>query len=143
MLIYLDFDGTVVEHAYPEIGADNPKALKVIRRLQDAGHHIILNTYRADLNDGSLQEALSYLNHIGRNLLPITEHTSLKINPPAWNWDQAVQDNTLFIDDVSSGTPMIPNKQLPFGQQVDWKTLESWFEENGVIWFPTDYAENR
>ena len=60
MLIYLDFDGTVVEHAYPEIGADNPKALKVIRRLQDAGHHIILNTYRADLNDGSLQEALNY-----------------------------------------------------------------------------------
>jgi predicted mannosyl-3-phosphoglycerate phosphatase (HAD superfamily) len=133
MLIYLDFDGTVVEHAYPEIGADNPNALKVIRRLQDAGHSIILNTYRADLNDGSLQEALNYLHHPGRNLLLISEHTPLKINPPNWNWDQAVKDNTLFIDDVSSGTPMIQNVQLPFGQQVDWKTLESWFEENGVI----------
>ena len=133
MLIYLDFDGTVVEHAYPEIGADNPSALGVIRRLQDAGHHIILNTYRADLNDGSLEEAINYLNHPGRNLLPITEHTALKINPPAWNWDQAVKENTLFIDDVSSGTPMIPNRRLPYGQQVDWKTLESWFEEKGVI----------
>jgi hypothetical protein len=133
MLIYLDFDGTVVEHAYPQIGADNPRALQVIRRLQDAGHQIILNTYRADLNDGSLQEAINYLQHPGRNLLPISEHTPLKINPPNWNWEQTVKDNTLFIDDVSSGTPMIPNVQLPFGQQVDWKTLESWFEEKGVI----------
>ena len=33
MIIYLDFDGTVVEHAYPQIGANNPDALKVIRRL--------------------------------------------------------------------------------------------------------------
>ena len=133
MLIYLDFDGTVVEHAYPQIGADNPNALRVIRRLQDAGHQIVLNTYRADLNDGSLQEAFDYLQHPKRNLLPIIEHTPLKINPPNWNWDQAVKDNILFIDDVSSGTPMIPNIQLPFGQQVDWKTLESWFEENRVI----------
>jgi hypothetical protein len=53
--------------------------------------------------------------------------------PPSWNWNQAVKDNTLFIDDVSSGTPMVPNIQLPFGQQVDWKTLESWFEEQKVI----------
>jgi hypothetical protein len=133
MFIYLDFDGTVVEHAYPQIGADNPRALQVIRRLQDAGHKIILNTYRADLNDGSLQEAINYLQHPGRNLLSIIEHTPLKINPPNWNWEQTVKDNTLFIDDVSSGTPMIPNVQLPFGQQVDWKTLESWFEEKGVI----------
>ena len=81
MLIYLDFDGTVVEHAYPEIGVDNPTTLSVIWRLQDAGRNIILNNYRADLNDGFLQEAINYLNHLGRNLLPITEYTTLKINP--------------------------------------------------------------
>ena len=133
MIIYLDFDGTVVEHAYPQIGADNPYALRVIRRLQDAGHQFILNTYRADLNDGSLQEAISYLQYPDRNLLPITEQTPLKMMPPSWDWNQAVKDNTLFIDDVSSGTPMIPNIQLQFGQQVDWKTLESWFEEQQVI----------
>jgi hypothetical protein len=28
---------------------------------------------------------------------------------------------------------MIPNIQLQNGQQVDWKTLESWFEEQQVI----------
>ncbi|MEN9968378.1 MAG: hypothetical protein RIR94_552, partial [Bacteroidota bacterium] len=44
MTIYLDFDGTVVEHAYPQIGAPNPHALRVIGKLQAAGHQFILNT---------------------------------------------------------------------------------------------------
>jgi len=31
--IYLDFDGTVVEHAYPELGAINPRSFAVIRSV--------------------------------------------------------------------------------------------------------------
>jgi len=61
MKIYLDFDGTVVEHEYPEIGKYNKGAFKVIKKLQDAGHEIILNTYRADCNDGTLEAAKAYL----------------------------------------------------------------------------------
>ena len=57
MNIYLDFDGTVVEHDYPEIGKLNPGALEVIKKLQDAGHTIILNTMRVEFNDGTLEEA--------------------------------------------------------------------------------------
>ncbi|MFM1810785.1 MAG: hypothetical protein RLZZ382_2010, partial [Bacteroidota bacterium] len=81
MTIYLDFDGTVVEHQYPALGAENPHAFRIIRALQVKGHHIILNTYRADINDGSLAEALEYLNSPSNGLLPITEHTAKKIHP--------------------------------------------------------------
>jgi len=39
----------------------------------------------------------------------------------------------LYIDDVCDGTPMIPNIALPFGMMVDWKTLEEWFIDQGII----------
>ena len=133
MTIYLDFDGTVVEHAYPAIGSPNPRSLEVIRRLQDAGHTIILNTYRADLNDGSLEEAFVFFAGQSHIVLPITSHTPLKINPPAWNWEESVISSILYIDDICKGTPMIPNKTLLYGQMVDWIVLESWFEDQGII----------
>ena len=133
LTIYLDFDGTVVEHAYPELGALNPRSFALIRKLQNAGHRIILNTYRADLADGSLQAAQDFLNDINNELLPITECTELKIQPPAWNWEKTLEEGILYIDDVCDGTPMIPNIALPFGLMVDWKTLEEWFTEQGII----------
>lgn len=133
MTIYLDFDGTVVEHAYPAIGSLNPRSLEVVRRLQDAGHTIILNTYRADLNDGSLEEAFQFFAEHGHILLPITSHTPQKMNPPAWNWEETMRSSILYIDDICKGTPMIPNKSLLYGQMVDWSVLESWFEEQGII----------
>jgi len=123
MTIYLDFDGTVVEHAYPEIGAANPHALRVIGKLQTSGHHIILNTYRADLNDGSLEEALAYL-HESNEIEPILENLPLKVHPPKFNLDEAILKNVLFIDDISEGTPMRPNKTLAYGIMVDWIELE-------------------
>lgn len=67
MKIYLDFDGTVVEHAYPRIGRDNFGCVEIIRRLQDAGHEIVLNTYRADCANGSLEAAGRLTAHIQRS----------------------------------------------------------------------------
>ncbi len=80
-----------------------------------------------------MQEAINYLHDPDRNLLPVTEQTPLKIRPPSWDWNQAVKDNMLFIDDTYHGTPMISNIQLPFEQEVIWKVLKCWFEENGLI----------
>ena len=56
MTIQLDFDGTVVEHLYPEIGRENFGCMPIIKKLQDAGHTIVLNTYRADLNKEKLKK---------------------------------------------------------------------------------------
>jgi hypothetical protein len=131
MTIYLDFDGTVVEHNYPAIGAPNPHALRVIAKLQANGHHLILNTYRADLNDGSLEEALTYLNSSGE-VEPISECLELKVNPPLFNLDEALQLDELYIDDISEGTPMRPNKVLEWGLMVDWIELERLLINAGI-----------
>lgn len=123
MTIYLDFDGTVLEHHYPALGAQNPHALRVIAKLQTKGHHIILNTYRADLNDGSLEEALAYLNSSGE-IEAITEHSEVKVNPPCFDLDEALRSGELYIDDISEGIPMRRNKVLEYGLMVDWVELE-------------------
>ena len=132
LTFYLDFDGTVVEHAYPEIGAPNPGSIDVIRKLQEAGHTIILNTYRADIDLSSLEAAIAYLERVEHSLLPMHSVEPLKIIPPAWNWEVFMENGIIYIDDICSGTPLIPNRLLPNGQMVDWKVLDEWFEEQGI-----------
>ncbi len=46
MTIAVDFDGTIVEHCYPEIGKEKPFATATLRRLIDEGHKLILWTVR-------------------------------------------------------------------------------------------------
>jgi hypothetical protein len=42
MIIAVDFDGTIVEHAYPRIGKPVPFALDVLKKLQNEEHHTLL-----------------------------------------------------------------------------------------------------
>jgi hypothetical protein len=46
MIIAVDFDGTIVEHRYPDIGKAFPFALETLKALQKKSHQIILWTYR-------------------------------------------------------------------------------------------------
>ena len=57
MIIAVDFDGAVVEHAYPQIGKPIPFAIETLLEIQKDGHILILWTVRrGDL----LQEAVDY-----------------------------------------------------------------------------------
>ena len=53
-IFYVDFDGTIQENGYPEIGLLNEFCFDVLWQLQNLGFKLILNTYRADLKNGSL-----------------------------------------------------------------------------------------
>lgn len=46
IVICVDFDGTIVEHAYPHIGEPLPMAFEVLQALKDAGYKLILWTCR-------------------------------------------------------------------------------------------------
>jgi histidinol phosphatase-like enzyme len=48
----IDFDGTIVEHAWPNIGKLKPGAKTAVARLKDAGFHILIFTCRANPPDG-------------------------------------------------------------------------------------------
>lgn len=46
MTIAVDFDGTIVEHRYPEIGEEKPFAVQTLRMLIAEHHQLILWTVR-------------------------------------------------------------------------------------------------
>lgn len=47
LTIAVDFDGTIVEHRYPDIGRTRPLAFQTLKALQEKGHRLILWTYRS------------------------------------------------------------------------------------------------
>ena len=57
-IIAVDFDGTIVSHMYPKIGVDNPNAIRVLKKLIEQGHQLILWTMRSgpELDEGDQRE---------------------------------------------------------------------------------------
>ena len=62
MIIAIDFDGTIVEHAYPDIGKPIPFAIETLLLMQKDGHKLILWTVR---RGRLLQEAIDYCTQRG------------------------------------------------------------------------------
>ena len=122
LTVYLDFDGTMVEHAYPNLGHPVPYAIQGLKELQLAGHQIILNTYRADISQEALEEAQHYLMS-KPYLLPIFDHCPQKKEPRPWDLELAIARGELYIDDIAASIPLVPNEQLPNGMMVDWKNV--------------------
>ena len=133
MKIYLDFDGTVVEHYFPEIGAENPNAIQVIARLQSAGHDIVLNTYRADIDQKHAKEALDYIHSFEEIQQPIEKYLPEKLEPRPFDLEAAKECNQLYLDDIAEGIPLRRNIVLEFGMMVDWIALEKILEEAGLF----------
>ncbi len=57
MIIAIDFDGTIVEHTYPDIGKPIPFAIETLLQMQKDGHKLILWTVR---RGRLLQDAIDY-----------------------------------------------------------------------------------
>lgn len=101
MIIAVDFDGTIVEHDYPKIGAEIPFAIATLKKLQSEHYHrLILWTIRTGKE---LDEAIEFCaskglvfyahncNYPGEEL---TDDTSRKVNAD------------FFIDDRNVGGMM-------------------------------------
>ena len=110
MKIYLDFDGTVVEHQYPAIGQYNSGCIEVIDKLNKARHEIVLNTMRVEFDNGTLKDALEFINRMmitlgNNNQIYSFENTNHKYEPTMWNWNLHFNSGCIFIDDVCEGIP--------------------------------------
>lgn len=133
MIIFLDFDGTVVEHEYPAIGNCVEGCYEVIAKLQKAGHKIILNSYRVQSKSGKLKLALNHINKMGKGIIePISEFSKSKINPFYWSWDIFMTFSFIFIDDECLGIPLINASENAGKKIVNWQEIDKQFEANGV-----------
>lgn len=57
LILAVDFDGTIVEDAYPKIGKPQIFAFETLKKLQENGHRLILWTYRSG---SKLDEAVKF-----------------------------------------------------------------------------------
>lgn len=96
--IAVDFDGTIVEHRYPEIGKEIPFAFETLRTLQKERHQLILWTYRSGKE---LEEAVEYCRRNG--LIFYAVNSSYPEEEFDEHYDSRKIDVDLFIDDRNIG----------------------------------------
>ena len=116
--ICVDFDGTMVEHMFPEIGDPVPGAIEWVKQLQTAGAKIILWTVRSNTAErNTLDEAVSYMNRNGIKLYAVNENPaqqSFSSSPKAWG--------NIYIDDAAYGCPLCTPRFFNRAC-VDWRIV--------------------
>lgn len=96
-IIAVNFDGTCVEHQYPEVGPEVPGCVGVLRDLVNAGHRIILWTIRSGKE---LEAAVHWFND---REIPLF---GVNCNPEQASWSDSRKAYAhLYIDDAALGCP--------------------------------------
>jgi hypothetical protein len=97
LIIAVDFDGTIVDDAYPKIGKPKLFAFETLKRLQKDGHRLILWTYRSDVR---LEEAVNFCKDNG--LLFYAVNKSFPEEQFDYSKSRKIHAD-LFIDDRNIG----------------------------------------
>ena len=141
MTINIDFDGTCVTHSFPQIGK-SIGSVPVLRKLTDAGHHLILFTMRSnritfknisehivpDTTGRFLNDAIQWFID---NDIPLY---GVQSNPDQHNWTESPKSYAeMMIDDSALGCPLKYDPQLSGRPFVDWVKVEEILFKSGVI----------
>lgn len=134
MYIVVDFDGTVVTHAFPVIGKEIG-SVPVLKRLVAEGHKLILFTMRSKfvnkkkgITEDTLAPAVQWFKD---NDIPLY---GTQINPTQWSWTSSPKAyGQLIIDDAAMGCPLIMDESLSERPFVDWKAAEEMLVYQGVL----------
>ena len=77
LILVIDFDGTICEHSFPEVGKMRPEADYFINKLFDEGHEIVINTCRSGIYEGLaetfLRENKIHFHYINSNMPHLIE----------------------------------------------------------------------
>lgn len=96
--IAVDFDGTIVEHRYPEIGEEIPFATETLHMLMEEHHQLILWTVR----EGELlQEALDWCHERGVDFWAVNRDYPEE-TPESRHYSRKLKAD-YFIDDRNIG----------------------------------------
>lgn len=123
MIVGIDFDGTVVKHAYPLVGEEVDKAVMVMKKLVSHGHQLILYTMRSD---ESLLDAEKWFEDRSIPLYGVNN------NPSQRRWTNSIKVYAhVYIDDAALGCPLLEGGKMerPF---VDWDSVDKLLEQRGL-----------
>ena len=118
MFIAIDFDGTIVDHRFPEIGKPVPGAFEWMKKFKEAGADLILWTMRSDgqANGDVLTEAVKFCEDNGVVFDYINE------NPQNWTTSPKAYAH-FYIDDRAFGCPLRKNPRMGGQPMVDWSKV--------------------
>ena len=98
LIIAVDFDGTIVDDKYPNVGAAKIFAFETLKELQNKGHRLILWTYRCE---EKLDDAVDFCKKNGIEFYAVN-----RSNPQEDDVEPEVSrkiNADLFIDDRNFG----------------------------------------
>lgn len=114
MIIAVDFDGTCVDHRYPDIGADVPGAVEWLRRLTSAGARLILWTIRDGENLASAERWFQL------RRIPLW---AINQNPEQ-DWSDSPKAYAhRYVDDAAAGVPLRELARCGSRPAVDWDAI--------------------
>lgn len=120
MTIAVDFDGTIVEHRYPEIGEERPFAIDTLKMLIADHHRLILWTVR----EGQLlEDAVNWCRERGVEFYAVNREYP----------EETVHNNQHFSRKLSAVDIWIDDRNV--GGLPDWGTIyrminhrKTWFD---------------
>lgn len=119
-IIAIDFDGTIVEHRFPDIGKPVPGAIETMRECVALGAKLILWTMRSDAEKTErgtvLSDAVDMLRSHGIELFGVNRN-------PETDWSDSPKAYAhVYVDDAALGCPLIPDSR---GKRpmVDWSRV--------------------
>ncbi len=141
----IDFDGTCVTHAFPEIGVEIGAPL-VLKKLVNQGHKLILYTMRSNKKDfivtpvekqepgivyaegQFLTAAIKWFENHGIPLYGVN------INPTQMNWTTSPKAYAdYYIDDAAVGAPLKFDKAKSDRPFMDWYHMEFMLIRLGLL----------
>ena len=139
MDIIIDFDGTCVTHDFPRVGQEIG-APRVLRKLVENGHQLILWTMRSDRASGTVNKSITepdytiypnYSNYLTQAVEWFKKHNiplyGIQSNPTQRQWTDSPKAYAhLYIDDSALGIPLIyeDEENRPY---VDWEKVRQVF----------------
>lgn len=99
MIIAVDFDGTIVEHRYPNIGKEIPFAIETLKQLQRDRHQLILWTVR---EGRLLDEAVAFCRERGLEFYAVNRDYPEEEAERNNHYSRKLKAD-LFIDDRNLG----------------------------------------
>ncbi len=126
MIVAVDFDGTIAEHEFPDIGEPVPGAFEWMKKWQAAGAKLVLWTMRSDgrTADGSkengpvLTDAVEFCRRNG------VEFWAVNGNPEQKSWTQSPKVYAhLYVDDAAVGCPLRESRKMGNRPMVDWSAV--------------------
>ena len=121
MLIAVDFDGTIVEHQYPEIGEERPFATEVLKMLIAERHKVVLWTMR----EGKLlDEAVQWCADRGVQFYAVNSNSPSMFLEAKKDYLSCKLNADVFIDDRNiGGLPDWPTIHRIINSGKSWKQM--------------------